>query len=263
MDINIDDLQKRIERAALAGAQIIATPETCSLIEPDRSGLVAKTYTEAQDPALAMLRAAARCHQVMLLVGSLIIQCGTHLLNRSYVIGRRGDILAHYDKLHLFDVALGGGETYRESDSFQAGARAVVARTELGNFGLSICYDLRFPQLYRALAQGGAQMLNIPAAFTQTTGRAHWSVLLRARAIETGSFVIAAAQCGLHGGGRRTYGHSMIISPWGEVLAELGEVPGECCATIDLSAVAQARERIPAWAHERAFDVQIIDPDTD
>ena len=212
----------------------------------------------ARRTALARFRALAAELGIFLHIGSLAIRLdGTRVANRSYLIDPEGRIAAHYDKLHLFDVDLAGGESYRESDHARPGATAIVAELPFGRLGLSICYDLRFAALYRALALAGAEFIAVPAAFTKQTGEAHWHVLIRARAIETGTFVLAAAQGGLHENGRSTFGHSLIVSPWGEVLAEGGEEPGVVFADIDLAASAEARARIPALKHGRDFDVAI------
>jgi predicted amidohydrolase len=189
-----------------------------------------------------------------LLLGSLAIKAGPgKVTNRSYLVDAAGEIAARYDKLHLFDVDLADGERYRESAAVAPGSNAVVAPTPWATLGLSICYDLRFPYLYRALAQAGAQILTVPAAFARTTGQAHWHVLLRARAIETGCYVLAPCQCGTHGGGRPTYGHSLIVDPWGRILADGGDEPGIVTATLDLAEVAKARAMIPALQHDRAI----------
>jgi predicted amidohydrolase len=220
---------------------------------------LATAEPEAASQPLKRLRALAAELGIHLHVGSLAIKLDdTRVANRSYVIDPRGGILAHYDKLHLFDVDLAGGETYRESHHARPGASAVLVDLSFGRLGLSICYDLRFPQLYRALAAAGAEFIAVPAAFTRQTGEAHWHVLIRARAIETGAFVLAATQGGLHENGRMTFGHSLIVSPWGEVLAEGGEDPGVIFADIDLAASAEARARIPALKHDRDFAVEIV-----
>ena len=193
-------------------------------------------------------------------IGSLAIKLDdTRVANRSYLIDPQGGIAAQYDKLHLFDVDLAGGESYRESHHARPGGKAVLVDLPFGRLGLSICYDLRFPQLYRALATAGAEFIAVPAAFTRQTGEAHWRVLVRARAIETGAFVLAAAQGGLHENGRSTYGHSIIVSPWGEVLAEMGEDSGVIFADIDLEQSAEARARIPSLQHGRAFEMEVVD----
>jgi predicted amidohydrolase len=215
--------------------------------------------TEGESVALARLRALAAELGIFLHVGSLAIKLDeTRVANRSYLIDPEGGIAARYDKLHMFDVDLADGESHRESSHCRPGATAVVADLPFGRLGLSICYDLRFPQLYRALATAGAEFIAVPSAFTKQTGEAHWHVLIRARAIETGAFVLAATQGGLHESGRATYGHSLIVSPWGEILAEAGEEPGVIFADIDLAASAEARARIPALKAGREFEVEIV-----
>ena len=253
---NIAWLKHHIDEAVAAGAELIATAETCTLIEPDNTRIAASTFSEQDDPGLAMFRAAASKHGVHIAVGSLMIKTDTgYDVNRAYYIDGNGDVVAHYDKLHMFDVQLKNGEFYKESDALTAGYRAVLVDSQWGKIGLTICYDLRFAALYRALAQHGAKILTIPAAFTQTTGQAHWHILVRARAIETGSFVIAANQCGTHLGKRKSYGHSLIVDPWGEVLADGGPKPGIIYAELDLDKVDQVRQMIPALGHDRDFSV--------
>ncbi|MEY3269290.1 MAG: hypothetical protein RL480_2050 [Pseudomonadota bacterium] len=242
--------------AALAGdgAQIVFTPEMSGLLDKDRRRAWGNVRSEAEDAVLAAVRDAARAHKVWVHLGSLALALeGDLLANRGFLIDPAGDIRARYDKIHLFDVTLAGGESYRESAAYRPGEAAVVAATPWGPLGLTICYDVRFPALHRALAEAGAVMLAVPAAFTRPTGAAHWHVLLRARAIETGSFVIAAAQTGDHADGRATYGHSLVISPWGDVLLDMGEAPGRAILEIDLGEVAQARGRVPALTHARGF----------
>ena len=212
-------------------------------------------HAEPAHPALAHFRALAEELGAWLLLGSLAITAGPgKIFNRSYLVTAQGAIAAHYDKLHLFDVDLADGESYRESALIEPGGAAVLAATPWATLGLTVCYDLRFAQLYRSLAQAGAEVLTVPAAFTKTSGQAHWHVLLRARAIETGCFVLAPCQCGDHGGGRETYGHSLIVDPWGRVLAEGGEETGFITAKIDLAEVEKARAMIPALNHDRAFE---------
>ena len=254
---NIEWLKEKINDAATAGAELICTPETCTLIEPDNSRVASSTKTEADDPGLAMFVEAARQHAIPITVGSMMIKTDDGRdVNRAYYIDKNGEIVARYDKLHMFDVQLKNGEFYKESDALAAGDKAVLVNTEWGKIGLSICYDLRFAALYRALAQNGAKILTIPAAFTQTTGQAHWHTLVRARAIETGSFVVASNQCGTHVGKRQSYGHSLIVSPWGEVLADGGPEPGIIYAELDLENVQQARQMIPALQHDKSFELK-------
>jgi len=242
--------------AASRGADFITLPENATLIEPDTALALAKGLPEDEHPALPAFRNLARETGTWILLGSLSIRDrgADKLSNRSFLIDAGGNIAARYDKIFLFDVNLREDEWYRESDRIRPGSEAVVAPSPWGLIGLTICYDLRFPQLYRALAHAGAGILTIPSAFTVTTGRAHWHVLMRARAIETGAFVIAPAQCGEHAQGRKTYGHSLIVDPWGEILAEAGEEEGVILAEIDMAKVAQARKRIPALDHDRDFD---------
>ncbi len=259
VEANIARACTLVEEAMTGGADLVVTPECTSLLELDTSALLAKTFFQEDDPALKALRALAARHGRWLLIGSLPIRLSESLLaNRSFLIGPDGGIVTFYDKIHMFDVDLPGGETYRESASYVAGNRAVVASLPWAGLGLSICYDLRFPALYRALAQGGAGVLAVPAAFTRTTGEAHWHVLLRARAVENGAFVIAAGQGGMHEAGRATYGHSLIIDPWGTILAEAGEEPGVISAQISLQAVQEARGRIPSLRHDRPFTVESV-----
>jgi predicted amidohydrolase len=217
--------------------------------------LLQAVVAEEHEPALAAFRGLARETGAWLLVGSLAIRLGPETLaNRSFLLDDAGRIVARYDKIHMFDVDLPGGESYRESALYRPGARAVVADTPWGRLGMTVCYDLRFPYLYRTLAHAGAVMLTIPAAFTKFTGQAHWHVLLRARAIETGCFVVAPAQCGSFSGGRESYGHSLIVAPWGEVLADGGEAPGFVVAELDLDRVARARRMVPSLRHDRSFE---------
>lgn len=252
MNRNIAEAGALITQAAEAGATFIATPETTHLMELSSKALFAQVQSEDEDPGLQAFRALAKDLSVSLLIGSLAIRVSDQkVANRSFVIDSNGGIAASYDKIHMFDVDLAGGESYRESRNYQAGDRAVVAHLPSAKLGLTICYDLRFPYLYRMLAQAGVDIISVPAAFTRPTGEAHWEVLLRARAIETGCFVIAPAQGGTHENGRETYGHSMIVSPWGEVLAEAGTDPGVIEAQLDLAQVAAARAKIPALQHDR------------
>ena len=256
---NISDASDLITKAAQGGAQLIATPEMTNLIDIRKGMGRAKAFKEADSPSLAAFRTLAEQHGIWLLIGSLAIaqEDDAKLLNRSYLIAPSGAITARYDKLHMFDVEVGDGQSYRESAGYSAGSHAVLAETEIARIGLSICYDLRFAGLYRALAQAGAEILTCPAAFTKVTGEAHWHVLLRARAIETGAFVLAPAQTGQHEDGRETFGHSLIISPWGEIIAERSEdTPGILMATLDLDQVAAARKRIPSLSHDRDIDVR-------
>jgi predicted amidohydrolase len=225
-------------------------------LEPEL--LLAALDAEEQAAPLARLKALAEELGIWLHVGSLAIKLPSgKVANRSYVVGPDGTVAARYDKLHLFDVDLAGGESYRESRNYDPGGTAVVVDLPWGRLGLTICYDLRFPALYRALATAGAEFIAVPAAFTRQTGEAHWHVLLRARAIETGSFILAASQGGLHENGRSTYGHSLIVSPWGKVLAEAGEDPQILLADIDLAESDEARAKVPSLRHGRDFEVEI------
>ena len=249
MAANIAQVSALARQAKAAGAELIATPENSGFMGRNAAASLAAGRSEAEHPALAAYRDLAREMETWLLVGSLAVRedGANRNANRSYLLGPDGEIKARYDKIHLFDVDLPSGETYRESNSIAGGDAAVLTPTPFGALGMTVCYDLRFPHLYRGLAQAGAQLLSIPAAFTRTTGEAHWHVLLRARAIETGAFVIAPAMWGDHPSARQTYGHSLIVDPWGRVLADAGEGVGICMAEIDLDEVDKARAQIPAW----------------
>jgi len=256
MAANLDAAEGFARAAARAGAQLIGFPENVAFMAPDGVGVREAARPEADHPALVRFKALARELEAWLVVGSLGIAGADNdgrVANRSFVIDATGQVMSSYDKIHMFDVVLSGGESYRESSTFCPGARAVVTDTPFGRLGLTICYDVRFPYLYRALAQAGAELIAVPAAFTRTTGVAHWHTLLRARAIETGAYIFAPAQCGTHPRGRQTYGHSLIVNPWGEVLADGGDEPGFICADIDLARVAQVRAQIPALTHDRDF----------
>ena len=253
--VEADRLAAQIGEAAAQGAEIIFTPEMSGLLDRDRARAADKIRHETDDPVLAAVRAAAAQNKVWVHLGSLALRGpGEKFINRGFLIRPDGDVAARYAKIHLFDVAL-GTESWRESAAYDAGEEAVVAATPWAPLGLTICYDLRFPALHRALAEAGAQIIAVPAAFTRPTGMAHWHVLLRARAIETGCWVIAAAQTGEHQDGRATYGHSLVISPWGEVVLDMGEAPGIGFANIDLAEVATARGKVPALDHARPFRV--------
>lgn len=254
MDATLADAQALVRQAGEAGADLICLPEYFSCLDLGPGGeLGVGSAKEDDHPALPLFRALAEDLGAWMVLGSLAIDDGAgRSLNRSYVIDSEGRIAARYDKMHMFDVNLKSGESYRESDSIRPGSDAVLAPTPWGLLGLSLCYDLRFPYLYRALAQAGAGFLTVPSAFTQTTGEAHWHVLLRARAIETGSFVFAPGQVGVHGKGK-TYGHSLIIDPWGRVLADGGGDVGLIAAEIDPAEVEKARRRIPSLTHDRDF----------
>lgn len=252
---SIAELTRLVRMAAGQGAELIQVPEMATMLEPNNALVLQKAKPESEDPGLAAFRELASESGAWILVGSLLIkEAGADkVVNRSFMIDNGGNIVARYDKLHLFDVDLPSGEQYRESATVKGGDRAVLAPSPWGLIGMSVCYDLRFAYLYRALAQGGASYLSIPAAFTHTTGKAHWHILVRARAIETGCYVFAANQGGTHAEGRRTYGHALIVNPWGEVLADSGEDGGVIIADIDPAKVAEARAMVPALKHDRKF----------
>jgi deaminated glutathione amidase len=287
---NIADLLTMAEAAVAEGARFLQSPEMSNILERNRAALFEAIRPEREDAMLAAVQAFARAKKVTFHIGSLAVRAGEKVANRGFLIGPDGGIIARYDKLHLFDVDLPNGESWRESNTYTAGNCAVMAplffaddlvekpvSTFSGHrplflphdpapkpvptfgdhavLGMGICYDLRFPYLFRALAEAGADILTAPACFTRQTGEAHWTVLQRARAIETGSFMISAAQGGTHEDGRETYGHSIIVDPWGRVLAEAGDAPGPVLATLDLAQVAEARQRIPTLKHTRAITV--------
>ena len=246
-------LEQAIAEAAAGGAEILFTPEMSGLLDRDSRRAAKSLREEAEDPVLAACRAAAREHRIWLHIGSLAVLAGNgKVANRGFVIDREGHIRARYDKLHLFDVDLPTGESWRESNTYSAGSGVVLVNgTPVGKLGLTICYDLRFPGLFARLAEADADIIAVPAAFTVPTGKAHWHILLRARAIEAGLFVVAAAQVGRHEDGRQTFGHSLVIDPWGEVLLDMGEEPGIGFADIDLKRISDVRGRIPALSHRR------------
>jgi len=253
---NLDAAIRLIEQAKNAGAEYVLTPEMTNIFEIKRERLFATIAPEESDTTLAALRELARKLGIFLHVGSLAIKVlPEKAANRSFLIDRKGDILARYDKIHMFDVELGAGESYRESRNYRPGEIGVAADLPWGRLGLTICYDLRFPALYRALAEAGCSFLAIPSAFTKQTGEAHWHVLIRARAIENGAFVLAAAQGGKHENGRETFGHSLIVDPWGRILAEGGTEPGVLLAAIDPAEVTAARAKIPSLQHGRRFEM--------
>jgi deaminated glutathione amidase len=248
-----------IEQAKRDGADYVQTPEMTNIMEVKRDNLFAAIVAEEQDATLAAFRDLARRLAIWVHAGSLAVKVSPdRAANRSFLIDPRGDIKARYDKIHMFDVDLANGESYRESRSYQPGELAAVADLPWGRLGLTICYDLRFPALYRALAEAGSSFLAIPSAFTRQTGEAHWHVLNRARAVENGCFVLAAAQGGTHESGRETYGHSMVVDPWGRIIAEGDDAPGVVMAEVDPSLVGKARGRIPSLQHGRRFE--IIEP---
>ena len=253
---NIDAAARMIGEAKSAGAEYVQTPEMTNVLAGNRGQLFSVAVEEDVDTSLATLRELARKLGIYVHIGSLAIKVSPdRAVNRAFLIDPKGEIAARYDKIHMFDVDLEGGESYRESRTYRPGELAVLADLPWGRLGVTICYDLRFPALYRALAEAGATMLTIPSAFTVQTGEAHWHVLMRARAIENGSFVFAAAQCGKHESGRETYGHSLIVDPWGRILAEGGTEPGVTMAEIDLAEVTRARARIPSLQHGRRFEI--------
>ena len=252
LDKNVEETIVLTRAAENAGAQLICLPEYFAFLAPNDQELLRAAPTEETHPALAVFRDLARELNVWILLGSLAVKVASgRVNNRSYLVDNSGNIVALYNKAHLFDVSLKGGESYRESVAVEPGEQAVVAQTPWGKLAMTVCYDVRFAYLYRMLAQAGASFLTVPAAFTRTTGQAHWHVLIRARAIETGSFVFAPGQCGRRSWGRATFGHSLIVDPWGTVLADGGEEPGFICAEIDPTRVEDARQMIPALTHDR------------
>lgn len=253
---NVIDASDLIREAARTGARYVQTPEVTTLMELDRNRLFGLIEPEDANPALVHFQRLARELGIWLHIGSMAVKVAADkLANRSYVIDADGEIAARYDKIHMFDVDLPNGESYKESRNYAPGSAGVVVDLPWGRLGLTICYDLRFPYLHRALAKAGALFIAGPAAFTKTTGEAHWHALLRARAIETQCFVLAAAQTGLHEMGRATYGHSIVIGPWGETVAEAGTEPGIIVADIDAAEVADVRGRVPSLTHDRSFAV--------
>jgi deaminated glutathione amidase len=253
---NIDAAVRYVGDAKSAGAEYVLTPEMTNILAANREQLFAAAVEEEADASLATLREVARKLGIYVHIGSLAVRISPdRAANRSFLIDPKGDILARYDKIHMFDVDLAGGESYRESRNYRPGELAVLADLPWGRLGLTVCYDLRFPALYRALAEAGATMLAIPSAFTKQTGEAHWHVLVRSRAIENGCFVFAAAQGGRHENGRDTFGHSLIVDPWGRILAEGDTEPGVIVAEINPAEVASARARIPSLQHGRRFEI--------
>jgi predicted amidohydrolase len=258
---NLPVTQELVRQAIAGGADFVLTPEVTNCLSSDRAHQRAVLRHEEDDPTLAALRAEAAAAGIWLLIGSLGLlthDADGRFANRSFLIGPDGGIRARYDKIHMFDVTVSETEKYLESSGYRPGNRAVVAEAPFGRIGMSVCYDVRFPHLYRRLAQAGATILTVPAAFNDTTGAAHWESLLRARAIENGAFVLAPAQCGSHanhnGRPRRTHGHSLAVAPWGEVLADGGSDVGVTFADLDLTAVERARGRVPSLSHDRAFE---------
>jgi predicted amidohydrolase len=257
---NLATLARLMDQAVARGAELVCLPEYCAAYGMTNGRLAVGANTEHEHQALQALTEQARRHRCWLLIGSIgVLVDDGRILNRSYLVDPEGAVRARYDKIHLFDVDLARGESYRESSTIRPGETATVVATPFARLGLTICYDLRFPQLYRALAKAGAEVLFVPAAFTRTTGQAHWHVLLRARAIETGAFVVAPSQCGEAPDGKLArYGHSLIVDPWGEVLADGGEDEGVMAAELDLARVADARRMIPALRHDRVFEVETV-----
>ena len=250
-----------VRQAVAAGAGFVLTPELTNGLSSSRVHQRSVFRHEADDPTLAALRAEAKVAGIWLLIGSLGLltqDADGRFANRSFLVDPQGEIAARYDKIHMFDVNVSDTEVYRESEGYRPGSAAVVAKTPFARIGMTVCYDVRFPALYRRLAQAGAQVITVPAAFNHITGAAHWETLLRARAIETGCFVLAPAQTGFHpetlGKGRRTHGHSLAIAPWGEILADAGTEPGVTLVDLDLARVAEARRRVPSLRHDRGFD---------
>jgi deaminated glutathione amidase len=253
---NLDAATKLIREAKSGGADYVQTPEMTNIMEAKREALFAAIVPEDEDTSLASFRTLARELKITLHLGSLAVMASAErAANRSFLIDPQGEIAARYDKIHMFDVDLGNGESYRESHSYQPGERAALGDFAFGRLGLTICYDLRFPALFRALAESGASYLTVPSAFTKPTGEAHWHTLLRARAIENTCYVLAAAQGGKHENGRETYGHSLIVDPWGTIVAEGGTEPGVIMAKIDPAKVTEARSRVPSLQHGRRFAV--------
>ena len=255
---------KLIRQAAAEGANYVQTPEVSNMMQQNRKALFEHLASEEDDLSLKAYRALAKELRIYLHIGSLALRFSPDkAVNRSFLIGPDGELLASYDKIHMFDIDLPGGESYRESANYQPGETAIISDLPWGRIGLTICYDVRFPALYRALAEGGAVFLTVPSAFTRKTGEAHWHTLLRARAIETGCFVFAAAQAGLHENKRETFGHSLIVDPWGTVIAEGGVEPGVFMAKVDPAKVETARKAIPSLQHGRRFSVADAKAGTD
>ena len=253
---NLDAVTKLIGEAKAKGADYVQTPEMTNIMEVSREKLFAAIAPEESDASLATYRELAHTLSIYLHIGSLAVKVlPDRAANRAFLIDPRGEIVARYDKIHMFDVDLAGGESYRESRSYRPGELAVLYDLPWGRLGITVCYDLRFPALYRALAEGGASFLAIPSAFTRQTGEAHWHVLNRARAIENGCYVLAAAQAGKHENGRETFGHSLVVDPWGRVVGEGGTEPGVIMAEIDPAEVAAARAKVPSLQHGRRFEI--------
>ena len=254
VDSNLQAVEDLYRRAAEGGANFILTPENTNFLEPSERLASEKATPASEDKMLGHVSALARETGIWTLVGSVSVASGEKRANRSVLIDSQGQQVACYDKIHMFDVDIGDGQVYRESAVIEAGHEAVVSDLPWGRVGLSVCYDLRFPHLYRALAQAGAGILTVPAAFTKKTGEAHWHALLRARAIENGAYVLAPGMCGTHAEGRETFGHSLVVDPWGQLVADGGAAPGVVFADIDMARVDEARRMIPALTHDRLFD---------
>lgn len=256
-EANLKTVRRMVRDAAEAGATFILTPEVSNILSVSRRHQQAVLHHEADDPFLSAIQADAAALGVWLLIGSLALKTGDadgRFANRSFLITPEGKIAARYDKIHMFDVEIDETESYRESAAYRPGGKAVVADTPFGKLGMTICYDMRFPHLYRKLAKAGATIITTPAAFSPVTGKAHWESLLRARAIENGVFVLAPAQCGQNGPTRATHGHSLVVSPWGEVLADGGDTPGITMVDLDLADVGRSRRRVPSLDHDREIE---------
>lgn len=258
---NLLETRARLAQAVREGAEFVLTPEVTNCVSTSRTQQNAVLNHEDDDPTLKALRAEAAEHGIWLLIGSLALKTDDpdgRFANRSFLITPEGDIAARYDKIHMFDVRVSETETYRESSGYRPGTRSVLTEVAGTALGMTICYDIRFPHLYRSLAQAGARLISVPSAFSPVTGAAHWEVLLRARAIETGCFVLAPAQTGDHalsrGKPRRTFGHSMVVAPWGEILGDAGDAPGILVLDLDLDAVDEARQRVPSLSHDRGYN---------
>ena len=253
---NLVQAGQLIEEAARQGAELVCTPENTDYMRKNADLTLESAYDATKHPGIPVFSELAKANKIWLLIGSMKIKVSDkHIVNRSFLFRPTGSLVASYDKIHLFDVSLQNGEKHNESDTTEAGTKAVVTNTDWRKLGMSICYDLRFPYLYRTMAQKGAEMIAVPSAFTAYTGSAHWEALLRARAIETGSYIIAPAQCGRHEGGRETHGHSMIVGPWGQVFNERQEnTPGVITWKLDFLNVTKARHSVPSLMHDRQFD---------
>lgn len=259
---NIADACALIAEAAEMGAHFVATPEMTTAVDRDAARLKASLPDGEPAEELQAFSAAAERFGLFLLIGSMPVKENGRMANRSFLFGPDGGVVARYDKIHMFDVTLPGGEIYRESKNYRPGDTAVLADLPWGRLGITICYDLRFPHLYRRLAKAGAQFIAIPSAFTVPTGEAHWHAILRARAIETQCYVLAAAQGGTHEAGRKTYGHSLVVSPWGEIVAEARDIhPSVVLADVDVTRIEEARQRVPSLEHDRPFEISIVEAD--